>query len=95
VGAQGTTASTPCLLAWQTNDPRQPTTVPTIGEVHPILYGPQIPEVVPELMGCDYGAPEDLQFGKAIHVVYVVKVQQVFPRRTPKGSFPNLYYIEQ
>jgi hypothetical protein len=58
--------------------------------VHPILYEPPLPEVVPELLGCDYGAPEDLQFGKAIHVVYTVKVHQVSPMNNPKSFLSQL-----
>jgi hypothetical protein len=31
-----------------------------MGETHPIVYEPPIPQVVPQLMGSDHGAPDDL-----------------------------------
>jgi hypothetical protein len=92
VTVQGTTASTPTLLARQTNDPRQPITAPTIGQTHPILYEPPIPQVVPELMGSDHGAPEDLQFGNTVHIVYTVEVHQGSSLKGPE-SFLSLFVV--
>jgi hypothetical protein len=69
VGLKGVTTDAPRFLARRPNNPHQPTTEPTTGEAHPLVYGTPLAKVVPTFVSFDHGTPSGLEFVPTIHVV--------------------------